>query len=695
MEALIYYINFKNFELDDIRLEIKRLQSEPETTLVELLGAETPALLETVEQDDDKTKSVRGRRLTIGFNSNDTNPYANADNFAEDLVDYQGKVITDSLTSPFIGNMVKEDITEAFQPRPNPVFLRFGDGFGALKGIELTESDGDVPRGYFRLIDYVYLCLRNVNFDELPVFVAFNLYELDTDPVTSNAFWDQMLDAITFETDVNKRDDCYTVLEKILDALGCFITFNDSAYYIIRWDEWDDSTGSVTTLRFAEFSMVDSVGPAFEGYSTIDVDKIIVQDQNPEYDGHYLSFDSAQKRFQQYYNAVRHIYKYEQPKELPCNSAFLRGELSATQPVDPLKKNYDYECWTMYKGVPPTTNNGKSYIRVVENTVGYETDRFILFEVQPDFTTTYLIESEPILVNQYDRIKVSVDVKHDGQIETADNGFSEVVMIVRLHANDSTYWKLDGGALDRDGGTWVASDSTFFTGANSSIDRIFNGLDDDTVYSNVGLIGVEYSDPMPQGGYITIVLMQSYKVDEFETHFSNLKVELIPLINGVYGQVIGQQTQVGFTGPKIIEKQMYIGESPHPVFKGALKKFVGGEYVLTESWQNYLDIFVLSDIGGTLARFIGYQWWNTFKRTRTVIESDIQGLTDVVPSQINRWMIKHGNQEDKYFMLTSFNGMDFKTCGWRGVFVETSYGAGDRSYSGATDPTFLNFKYLR
>ena len=166
MEALIYYINFKNFELDDIRLEIKRLQSEPETTLVELLGAETPALLETVEQDDDKTKSVRGRRLTIGFNSNDVNPYANADNFAEDLVDYHGKVITDSLTSPFIGNMVKEDITEAFQPRPNPVFLRFGDGFGALKGIELAESDGDVPRGYFRLIDYVYLCLRNVNFDE-------------------------------------------------------------------------------------------------------------------------------------------------------------------------------------------------------------------------------------------------------------------------------------------------------------------------------------------------------------------------------------------------------------------------------------------------------------------------------------------------------------------------------------------------
>jgi len=698
MPFIKYYIDFKNFELKDLRIELKRLQSEPEDSLIELEGAENVAILETVDQDDDKTKSVRGRRMNVGFNSEYSLAdfiFKTADTFAEDEVDYQGRIIMDGGAIPFIGNMVKDDITEAFQPRPNPVRLSLGDGFGALKSIELTESDGDVPVGHYRLIDYIYLCLRHINYDELPVFVAFNLYELDTDPVTSNAFWDQFLDALTFETDVNKRDDCYTVLEKILDAFGCFITFDNSAYYIIRWDEWDNTTGTVTTLRLAEFSMVDSVGPVFEGYTTLDVDKTIASDYDPDYEGFYLSFDSAQKRFQQLYNGVRHIYKFEQPKELPCNSAFLRGELSAIQPVDPLKENYDYECWTMYKDVPPITNNGKSYIRVVKNSIGYEIDRFVLFEVQPDFTTTYYIESQPIPVNQFDRLKISVDVKHDGQIETADNGFSEVVMIVRLTTTDATYYKLDGGALDRDGGTWVASDSTFATGSNSSIDRYFNGLDDDTIYSNVTLQNVDYSQPMPQGGFITIVLMQSYKVDEFETHFSNLKVELIPLIGGSYETVKGQQTSVGYTGDRILEKQMFIGESPHPIFKGALKKFIGPGWGPTESWQNYLDIFVLSDIGGTLARFIGYQWYNTFRLTRTVIETDVQGLTDNIPSQINRWTIKHGNQENKYFMLTSIRGMNFGNCGWTGVFVETSYGPGDRLYSGATDPLFLNFKYLR
>ncbi len=690
------YIDFKNFELKDLRIELKRLQSEPIDTLIEMQGSDAVAILDAVDQDDDKTKSVRGRKMTFGFNSDDSDIFNQdtADVFAEDEIDWQGRIIMNGGVIPFIGNMVKDDISEAFQPRPNPVRLTCGDGFGALKGIELTESDGDVIVGEFRLIDYVYLCLRHINFDELPVFVAFNLYELDTDPVTSNAFWDQFLNALTFETDVNKRDDCFTVLEKILDALGCFITFDNSRFYIIRWDEWDDSTGSVTTLRFAEFSLTSS-GPAFVSYSTIDVDKNIASTTDADYDGHFLSFDSAQKRFQIKYNAIKHFYGFEQPKELPCNSAFLRGTLSSTQPVDPLKHNYDYECWTMRKGLPPTTNDGTSYIRVIDGSVGYEAERFLLFSVQPSPDDNYYVESEAIPVNQFDKIKISVDIKHNGQVETADNGFSYTVMIVKLFGSDSTYYRLDGGSLVRDGGTWVVSDSDFVTGTNSTIDRIFNGLDDDTVYDSVTLQNVETSNPTPIDGYIKICLFQNKKSAEFETHFNNLQFSLIPLIDGTYDVLKGQQTQVGYDGNRTLEKEMYIGESPHLIYKGALKKFSGGKYVLTESWQNFNDIFVLSDIGGTLARFIGYQWYNTFRLTRTIIESDIQGLTDNIPSQINRWSIKHGGQENKYFMLTSFREMNFGNCGWQGVFVETSYSAGDRSYAGATDPTFLNFKYIR
>ena len=48
-----------------------------------------------------------------------------------------------------------------------------------------------------------------------------------------------------------------------------------------------------------------------------------------------------------------------------------------------------------------------------------------------------------------------------------------------------------------------------------------------------------------------------------------------------------------------------------------------------------------------------------------------------------------GDQEDKYFMLTSIPEMNFRTCGWRGLFVETSDSEGDRIY----DDTYT-FKYV-
>ena len=197
---------------------------------------------------------------------------------------------------------------------------------------------------------------------------------------------------------------------------------------------------------------------------------------------------------------------------------------------------------------------------------------------------------------------------------------------------------------------------------------------------------------IPDKGELKILLLQVKKTDQFETHFSNLKFQIYPFIDGTYDVLHGQQTELGAMEGRVLEKEFFIGESPHPILKGALKKFSGSEYVLTESWQNFNDIFVLSDIGGTLARFIAYQYRNQFKRTRTVIESDIQGLTDNIPSLINRWVIKHGDQENKYFMLTSIRQMDFFNCGWQGVFVETSYSAGDRSYAGASN---VELKFIR
>ena len=548
-------VNFESLRVEGLIECLNQPAIDPADAIDSFLeGSETPLILESVENDDDKTKVIKGRKLLLGFNSTDPSSFGtgtllgnNVDSFADGVEDdfrVQVNLVGTSASSiPFVGNLVLDDNTEAFQPRPNPVQLYAGEGLGSLKDVELRDLDGEIPVGHYRIIDYIYFCLSRIR-TGFNIYVAMNLFErirmradtsvrfnltatnvfrisydllgfleigdeieitgsvtndgtytitnitpipttwIDIEVSTStfttqtsdiyifrtggHTFSDIYLDATTFENDVNTRLNCFEVLNMILDAYGCFITYDCGGWYIIRWDEYDVITTGATTLRFANYAL----GEFFQ-YTTIDVDKIIAADYDPLYEGYRLSQDNAVKRFQRKAKSVKHIYKYETPKEIPCNSAFLRGELSATQPVDPLQRNYDYECWAMHKGLPPITNNGTSYIRVVTDAAGYETDRYVLFPVQPDNSSSYYIESEPIYVNQYDKINISCDIKHDGQVETAATGFSYVVMIVKLFGDDSTYYRLDGGALNRDGGTWVVSDVTFFTGVNSSIDRIF------------------------------------------------------------------------------------------------------------------------------------------------------------------------------------------------------------------------------
>jgi hypothetical protein len=142
---------------------------------------------------------------------------------------------------------------------------------------------------------------------------------------------------------------------------------------------------------------------------------------------------------------------------------------------------------------------------------------------------------------------------------------------------------------------------------------------------------------------------------------------------------------------KTIEKEIYISDSPKKLFKGALKKFSGGNYILTEGWNDYITPSYFTD--ERLAKFVLFAWWNQYRKTRTVIETDLQGIDSSsatgIPGLIHRWKIMHGDQDDKFFMLTSYF-IDFRTCGWRGVFVETSDMDGDRVYTDTHE-----FKYIQ
>lgn len=702
MDFKNYYITFLNFEEEDVEIQLQDLDTldDPpgDTININLTGSESPAIMESVSTDDDKTLAIRPKRLKIGFLSGDEYDIDGAESLVDVSTFSDGsegrfltRILVGNLTLPFIGGLILDDNSEAFQPRPNPVLLNATDGLNSLSNIEITESDGDILVGHFRIIDYIYLCLRHLTPSQ-DIHVVFNLYEEDTDPSTSHAFFDTMLDARTFETDVDKRDDCKTVLTKILDAFGCFIAYDHDGWWIIRWDEYDAMGTSVLTHRTANFNSEGT----FINYTLEDLTKVVAADYDVLYEGHRLSQDNAVRRFQRKANKVTHKINFEQFKELPCNAKFTRG--TADDVTLPLL-TFEPSCWTMQKGVPGAYGSPGSVARINVNHDANEVEIERYLSITPEAThsssstnQTYL-ESEAMPMLEGDKFDVDVDWRLESD---ATNGGNYNLMRIMLAGNDGSYWLVGGESPTGDSREnlrwWDTSIWTVNTAAGG-IDVDFTTIEE-TEWQPIKL----EVPALPVDGDVYIWLNQINQTniagDDRTIHYTGVNLTYIPLINGTYKTSLGQEQTASADNDsrKTIEKEMFIGDLPRPLFKGALKKFDGSNYVLTGDWNDYITPASMTD--QMMSKFILFQWWNQFKKTRTVIETDLQGIRSNTeggtPGLIHRWKINHAEETDKWFMLTSLKFLDFYNCGWAGVFVEMSDMDGDRSYDDDYE-----FKYIQ
>lgn len=777
MSFINYYIRFTNIETEDVEIQIQdlsTLEDPPGATVeIELEGKEDAVVLESVEQDDDKTKAIKGRRLTFGFNSGDydvggSDAVVDVDTFSDgDDGRFRVRLGTGTgpLSVPFLGNVVLDDNQEAFQPRPNPVQLRAGEGLGNLKDIELKDGE-DIPLGHYTIIDFLVMILNRLT-PLQDIHVVFNLYETDTDPVNSHAFLDTYVNALTFETDVDKREDCFTVLTKILEAFGCFITYDNDGWWVIRWDEYDAMGTSILTHRVANFTN----DGGFSNYTLEDLTKRIAHDQDVLYEGFFMSFDSALRRYQRMAKSVTHTYKFEQPKEVPCNGTFSRGdeaaeqtytasnisiaefdpntiilttspfpflsvgesftisgsvsndgtytvatydiaglscvitvveslvtEVPATATITYGLDRFEVDCWTLRKGVPGSygTPGNEMGIVVHYDDNGVEDDRYLFLSPEPTHSSsstnqTYA-ESQEIELHAKDKFEVSVNWRLEAD---AANGNNYNIMRIYLAGEDGSHWLL--------GNTTIADPTTplkWWDTSNFTVNTAAGGIDIDFTLINEQEWQTQSIDDVPESpvdGKLYIWLHQINQTniggDDQTINYSDLRFTYIPLVGGTYRRVIGQQHKV--TGDndsrKEITHEMYLSDSPKKLFKGALKKFDGTNFVLTETWNDFITATYFTDV--QLAKFIVFQWWNQFRKTRTVIETDVQGLDSGeatgIPGMIHRWGIQHGGQETKWFMLTSFRGMDFYKCGWQGVFVEMSDMDGDRVYTDTYEFKFI------
>ena len=765
----IYRMEFQNVEGFIIRTDIiptDVLIPDGDTPVViPLTGGQTPVLISTSNNARDKFEPIRSKSAQIQFVTNtaqglDASTFsAGGDNLWKVTIYLQ-----DTPEIIFDGFLIMADNHQPFQPDPQYVTLTATDHLAALKEIEWSDINGAVPLGKYRLSQIIAQCLGKTGISKhffvvnnlragggqnsYPVNFSGNTITLTsgdtkmfyiggqiqitgtasnnittiitaktsttitvqdalvtesatatfTDTISDVHLYDAiLLDAKTFETTIDVREDCYTVLSKILGE-DCFITQWKGFYYIFRVDEMEDNPTYV-----AEFT---------ETGVYVDTTEQVIEARIGRTETSKFANADTDLSFIRPHNFIRETYKYNFPLEVPCNKDFQRGDfVSGTNP-----KIYDISCWVKRRGLPGAYNTPitiTAFINREFNENGYETDRYIFITPQTGhagFSSTddEYIESEAIPVEFGAKFEASINFRFDSNIPSSSARLRLFRFV--LHGDDGSWWIL-GRPADTGGSDesvyWYNTSGWTTNTARGSTPLIF-GDQDETEWLSIDW----NSPPMPVAGDLYIWLNQAYTNSAVPSttviDYANLRFEYIPLINGTYSRVTGQQFQVTRTQSGYFpnrDEEVYISDAPFKLAKGAMFLVQNGAYFICPIF------FTAAPFGNSYppntdyllpyGYMQGYSVWNQYKGVIdpltgrgigiNIFTGSVKGLTDIWPDMLHKFILTDTNPQtnNRYFMLLSVE-QNWKSCIWSATLAEVYNTVIFKSYDDPHELKYIN-----
>lgn len=460
-------------------------------------------------------------------------------------------------------------------------------------------------------------------------------------------------------------------------------------WHIMRVDEVEDSTRGLFITTY------DSSGSFVANLGEVDYRKEIGHIHDIKFIVQTIITQNRARK------SLRLTYKYETPKELPCNIDFSRGTNETV--VSSTEKKYDISCWTLREGGPGyygTVDGTTATIRKIFNANDEETERYVLLTPRSSFESSSIndityIESEGIEITEKDKFELSIDFK----LTNTTSGTPDVKLLrAVIFGDDGSYWILGEDTIGDGNHKWF--DTSLFT-INTAKGEVRIDTDNEDWQS------VNWSAPAaPVTGKLYIWLNQfrqnSNSFYNQNIKYANLSFSYIPYINGSYRPYTGQYHEVTQDGnyKAKIDEQVYMSDSPNKIFKGALFEFDGSIYNLSglfynaavnpggppdDSYKQRYGLLQLFDV------------WNQYKNEMRIIQGSLQGVDldktkNSLPYPahlINKWNPTDTSFHviNKYFILLHFD-QGYGNAGWTGVFREVVDLTKTKSYTGNT------FKYL-
>lgn len=677
--GFIYRLNsqaFHNTENVQVYVDIHDMDNlidDADTAIVyPLKGAGEPVRLSIIDNSDDPFTPIRATQATIKFLSTveyslETFSTGSDNRWYVHIYIGAGKTI-------FKGFLVLDDLSQEFMPDPNVVTLTATDNIGLLKDVKLTNADGDNPEGKHRIIDYLTWALRPTGL-EINMKVAYNIKQVDcNDDIsvvsssTQHFFYNTFLDAKTFETEINECDDCYTVIKKILgNSAVLFQLWGE--WWIIRIDEYEAGRG----LYLAEFDSSGSITGYLGEFSN---NKQIGKDEDI-----FFSQAATSIKNERPAQNVKLTYKFETPKEVPCNINFERGDYRG-QPDptgEPEWKTYDIDCWTLRTGVPPFSANGNdAFISRKEFNDASLNERYVEITF-PSYVGggASFLESSPIEVEVNDDFDFGYDFRWSDDVN--DGTINIIMCSVRLDATDGTVWFM------AENGQWSQSNSSWSVNYNTLVQSWDSDAVDEREWRSLDWqpAGKVFNRRMPRAGklYFMIHWENNSAYVGISLNVQNFSFTYKPYINGTFNQYKEQyhSTSQAINSKKAVTDEVFISDSPKPLFKGALFKYNGSEYELINEFYN-AAVFPAGPPDSTYIHTFGeiqlFDVWNQYRTESKLIQFTLQN-DDLEKEQDGNVAMAHIHNAFEVteihpltymrrFILLSFD-KDLRTAEWSGV----------------------------
>lgn len=672
---IVYRMIFTNDNNDNIYIQISDTESGlGGVTIIDMQDTDgteliTKCNLKTANDGEDKLYKIRSLRFSCSF-------VATASFNLSTFITGQDnrwlvEVYVSSISNPpiFTGFLVPDGMKEMFLDEGlYEVELTASDYLPTLSEIPLTKPDGTVPKGHFKLIQYVSWALQKT-FLQLPIKVVYSLRE-QNHTGANDCFFDKIyLEGLSFETNINEREDCATVINKIL--LGCYITQVNGEWWIVRVDEQDSTPYTIYSFSYDGTFVSKTTGNYLKYIGINDTINLVNEDA--------AIFPERQIKY------AKQSFQFETWQEIICNINYTRGTINGGISIPAGYEAYaPVECWTNAKNpeaATPSPADITGYMRR-KVTNGYEEERILVLP----FTGSvgiHFFQSETVEVNKLDKFNFSVDRRLTSD-HTGSGWSHDSIFKIRLKGNDGSYWAMIGNDAFGKVGSWKQGTGGF-PNIGTEYDWVYQtSMEDETQWATHS---VEV-DPCPVAGKVDIMLLQSDIYGHVnDTHFANIQFEYIPIIDGVYQKVTGQFHKVSNTDNRKANKdeQIYISEAVSPQWKGVLKRFDGTNYLII---GNVYDFRYGTSGGLGLTRFSKYQvfaLWNQYNRIIRKFQGSLLGLdTDIneLPTMIHKYVFNVSSDatSNKYYQLLGFD-MDLATCQWTGTFADVYDSVADKDFT--------------